>query len=53
MSKKKNQTKVIRGREKTCDGKLKIKNTHTQTHYQIILTQNSIIKKIQWVINLK
>ena len=31
MSKKKNQTKVIRGREKTCDGKLKIKNTHTNS----------------------
>ena len=47
MLKKKNQTKVIRGREKTCDGKLKIKKkkTHTHTHYQIILTQNSIIKK--------
>ena len=29
---KKNQTKVIRGREKTCDGKLKIKHTHTHTH---------------------
>ena len=44
--KKKNQTKVIRGREKTCDGKLKIKKKkHTHTHYQIILTQNSIIKK--------
>ena len=43
--KKKNQTKVIRGREKTCDRKLKIKHTHTHTHYQIILTQNSIIKK--------
>ena len=34
MSKKKNQTKVIRGREKTCGGKLKIKfkkNSHTHT----------------------
>ena len=27
MSKKKNQTKVIRGEEKTCDGKLKKSNT--------------------------
>ena len=36
--KKKNQTKGKRGREKTCDGKLK-----NQTHYQIVLTQNSII----------
>ena len=36
VKKKKNQTKVIRGREKTCDGKLKIKkkkkHTHTHTH---------------------
>ena len=33
MLKKKNQTKVIRGREKTCDGKLKIKKKkHTHTH---------------------
>ena len=37
LKKKKNQTKVIRGREKTCDGKLKIKKkkkkkpTHTHT----------------------
>ena len=31
MLKKKNQTKVIRGREKTCDVKLKIKHTHTHT----------------------
>ena len=38
QKKKKNQTKAKRGREKTCDEKLK-----NQTHYQIVLTQNSII----------
>ena len=38
MSKKKNQTKAKRGREKTCDEKLK-----NQTHYQIVLIQNSIL----------
>ena len=36
LKKKKNQTKFIRGREKTCDGKIKIKKkkkkTHTHTH---------------------
>ena len=36
--KKKNQTKAKRGIEKTCDG-----NLQNQIHYQIILTQNSII----------
>ena len=35
----KNQTKAMRGREKACDGELKI----TQNW---ILTQNSVIKKI-------
>ena len=36
--KKKNQIKSKRGREKTCDRKLK-----NHTHYQILLTKNSII----------
>ena len=40
MLKKKNQTKDIRGRNKTCDGKKKI-------HNKIVLTQNNIIKNIQ------
>ena len=40
--KKKNQTKAIRGREKTCDEKKKKR----KKNYQIVLTQNNIIKKI-------
>ena len=35
-----NQTKALRGREKACDREFK-------KYHQIVLTQNSVIKKIQ------
>ena len=37
----KNETKLIRGRKKTCDGKLKEKKKKTNR-----LTQNGVIKNI-------